>query len=111
MERRENGRFRTMNAQVREATAGAAKGRVGQGRKDPLKPKAPGKVTKAPAKQPAAPKNHVTVNVTIRMPSPTAKKPATKKAVAKAPPKPHGKTPATKKAVAKALPKPGGKKK
>lgn len=101
LEHKENGKFRKLNAQVREATG------VGVGKskkaatKDPLKiTKSARKVTKRrPAKKTAPAKNHaVTVNLTINMASgSTNQKVAGKKAQPMKPrPKPRAKKVPTK---------------
>ncbi|RPB14075.1 hypothetical protein P167DRAFT_73559 [Morchella conica CCBAS932] len=96
MEKRENGRFRKLNAQMREATGAAAKGR-GAPPKDPLrgvrgagakvaktgkKPAAKdGNVAKTGKNKSAAKDGGVTVNVTINMQNPQGPKARARKTV------------------------------
>lgn len=108
VESRERGKFRKLNAQVRDATAVVVKKQEKE--KDPPKKKAPLKPAKKPPpkdplmvvrdagkvakSQPAKKKKNeaVTVNLTINMPSAAVQKPARAKTAAAKPkpkPKPH----------------------
>ncbi|KAI5843797.1 hypothetical protein DFP73DRAFT_64433 [Morchella snyderi] len=80
LEKRENGRFRKLNAEMREATGVAPRGKAPP--KDPLKGiRGQGaKVAKAAGRKPAARAGgDVTVNITVNMPNPQATKAQAKK--------------------------------